>query len=92
MGRDQRQEGALAEQSDSLARGIREPGVAINKTRTRRLRRKSRATQKHGRAAGPTHKLRAGRTGAVHSKKTPPKSRPTSDNRRRGAAVQLDAS
>lgn len=46
----------------------------MNKTRTRRLRRKSRATQNHGPAAGPTHKLRTGRTGTIHSKKTPPKS------------------
>lgn len=44
------------------------------KTRTRKLRRQSRAVLQHGPGAKPRHKLLAGRTGTVHSKKTAPKS------------------
>lgn len=44
-----------------------------DKRRTRRIRRKANAIQKHGRSAGPKHTLRSGRTGIAHSKKTPGK-------------------
>lgn len=49
--------------------------LSTRKRRTRRKRRQQRAALKHGPAAKPRHRLRAGRTGQVHSKKTPPRKR-----------------
>lgn len=43
------------------------------KTRTRRKRRQEKARIRHGKKAKPRHALIAGRTGHVHSKKTPKK-------------------
>lgn len=41
--------------------------------RNRRKRRQEKQFLRFGRKAKPTHKLLGGRTGSVHSKKTPPK-------------------
>jgi hypothetical protein len=41
--------------------------------RARKKRRQTRAGLAHGRAAYPRHTSRAGRTGGIHEKKTPPK-------------------
>lgn len=46
----------------------------MSRARTRRKRRQARQAQRHGVRAKPTHRARAGRTGGVHAKKTPPKS------------------
>ena len=40
-----------------------------NKRRSRKQRRNARKRLKHGPSAAPRHKLKAGRTGGVHSKK-----------------------
>lgn len=41
-----------------------------NKRRNRKIRRNARKKLKHGKNAAPKHKLKAGRTGSVHRKKT----------------------
>jgi hypothetical protein len=45
--------------------------VSRRRQRSRKQRRATRAILKFGRNARPTHKLRSGRTGTAHSKKTP---------------------
>ena len=44
-------------------------GASAAKRHRRKTRRKTKAVYRHGRKAGPVHKLVGGRTGSVHHKR-----------------------